>query len=135
MSDRSGYTDDCDDDVLAFGRWRAQVKSAIRGKRGQAFIRELIDSLDAMPEKHLIKNYLRKDGNVCTLGAIGARRGVDLEALDTHDYDALADVFGIAHQLIQEIEYLNDASGWEKDDEYKHRWEQMRAWAVSQLKT
>lgn len=50
---RSGYTDD-DDDPLATGRWRAQVRSAIRGKRGQAFLRELIAALDAMPEKALI---------------------------------------------------------------------------------
>ena len=32
---RHGYTDDCDDDPLALGRWRAQVASSIRGKRGQ----------------------------------------------------------------------------------------------------
>lgn len=30
---RHGYTDDCDD-VLASGRWRGIVASAIRGKRG-----------------------------------------------------------------------------------------------------
>ena len=39
---RSGYCDDYgDDDPLALGRYRAQVNSAIRGKRGQALLRRL----------------------------------------------------------------------------------------------
>ncbi len=49
---RSGYHDDMDD-VLAGGRWRAQVRSATRGKRGQRLLREMLAALDAMPEKRL----------------------------------------------------------------------------------
>ena len=36
---RSGYSDDLDNWDLI--RWRGQVSSAIRGKRGQGFLREL----------------------------------------------------------------------------------------------
>jgi len=39
---RSGYSDDCD--VWALIRWRGAVKSAIRGARGQAMLRELIQA-------------------------------------------------------------------------------------------
>lgn len=42
---RHGYSDDCHDDILSFGQWRGQVASAIRGKRGQAFLKELIAAL------------------------------------------------------------------------------------------
>ena len=43
---RSGYSDDDEDGRLAM--WRGAVQSAIRGKRGQAALRELLTALDAM---------------------------------------------------------------------------------------
>lgn len=58
---RSGYTEDCDDNWQLI-RWRGAVASAIRGKRGQAFLRELLAALDAMPEKRLIADALVFDG-------------------------------------------------------------------------
>lgn len=45
---RSGYVDDCDD-MLALGRWRGAVRSAIRGARGQSLLREALVILDALP--------------------------------------------------------------------------------------
>lgn len=127
---RSGYHDDLD--PLELGRWRAQVRSAIRGKRGQAFLRELLAVLDAMPDKRLIAHDLRKNGEVCTLGAIGAARGVNLEELDPEEHEKLADTFGIAHQLVQEIEFWNDE--WDYSGETpERRWERMRKWVVEQL--
>jgi hypothetical protein len=62
---RHGYTDDSDD-VLDLGRWRAQVSSAIRGKRGQRFLRDVIRALDALPEKRLIKNDLVNEEGAVT---------------------------------------------------------------------
>lgn len=44
-------------------RWRGAVASAIRGKRGQAFLREMLAALDAMPEKRLIAGSLVFDGH------------------------------------------------------------------------
>lgn len=60
---RHGYTDSCDDN-FALIRWRGAAKSAIRGKRGQAFLRELLAALDAMPEKRLIARELVDDSQL-----------------------------------------------------------------------
>lgn len=104
---RSGYCDDLD--TLDLGRWRGQVASAIRGKRGQQFLRDLIAALDALPEKELIAGDLVNDeGCVCALGALGKARNVDLSSIDTYEYHALGDMFNIAHQLAQEVMYEND---------------------------
>ena len=114
---RSGYNDGCESAAL----WRGQVASAIRGRRGQAFLREMLATLDEMPEKRLITEELRQDGEVCALGAVGARRGVALEGLDPYDYDRLAAIFGIARQLIQEIEYVNDEDYWRATPEQRYQ--------------
>lgn len=125
---RSGYHDDLD--PLALGQWRAQVASAIRGKRGQAFLRDFIAALDALPEKKLVKDEIvTDDGAVCALGALGKQRGVNLEALDPYDYDQLGATFGIAHQLAQEVMFWND----EWDDTPEKRWQRMRDWAVKNV--
>jgi hypothetical protein len=106
---RHGYTEDDGDDPLVLGRWRGQVASTIRGKRGQAFLREVLAALDAIPDKRLISEELKTvDGEFCTLGAVGAARGVDLEAIDPDDYDAVAAAFGIHPILAQEIMWEND---------------------------
>lgn len=55
---RAGYTDDFDGDPLELGRWRAQVASATRGKRGQKLLRDLLAALDAMPERRLVTEEL-----------------------------------------------------------------------------
>ena len=68
---RSGYSDECDGWDLI--RWRGAVASAIRGQRGQAFLREMLSALDAMPEKRLISEELERDGEVCAMGAVGQR--------------------------------------------------------------
>lgn len=136
---RSGYSDDCDGWALI--RWRGQVASAIKGKRGQAFLRELVAALDAMPDRRLIAHDLQKfrytpvgavNEGVCAIGSVGARRGVDMTALDPEDPDGIANAFGIAHQLVQEIEYENDEAWYH--DTPEHRWQRMRDWAASKLK-
>ena len=55
---RSGYHDDCEGWDLI----RGAVKSAIRGRRGQAFLKEMLAALDALPEKRLITEDLVIDG-------------------------------------------------------------------------
>ncbi len=125
---RSGYSDDYgDDDPLALGRWRGAVASSIRGKRGQAFLTEMRDALDAMPEKKLVAMELEVAGSVCAIGAVGKARGVDMSKLDPEDYSSVAGKFGIAEPLAQEIVYLNDEGGpWKETDE--HRFARMRRW-------
>ncbi len=123
---RSGYVDDCDD-PLELGRWRGRVASAIRGRRGQAFLRELRDALDAMPEKQLIADELQtEDGEVCAIGCLGAARGIDMSNLDPEDSDQVAATFGIAEVLAKEIVYENDES-WPRESP-QERWARMRKW-------
>lgn len=135
---RSGFTDDWDGEnwemIMAAGRY----KSAVRGKRGQAFLRDLLTALDAMPVKELIEDELQVDGGYCALGVLGAARGIDLSALDTYDHERLAKVFGISETLSRHVMYENDESvGWEHNQTEQRRrqkrWLQVRGWVVSEI--
>lgn len=70
---RSGYDDDCDGWALI--RWRGAVASAIRGRRGQAFLRELAEALDELPKHELIAGVAEADGDYCALRSVAARAG------------------------------------------------------------
>ncbi len=129
---RSGYTDDFDDNWQQI-MWRGQVASAIRGKRGQAFLREMIEALDAMTEKRLIAHDLIKEGEVCAIGSVGAQRGVDMQPLDPEYPEAIAATFGIATPLVREIEFLNDEAAFYTETP-EQRWSRMRDWAQRMLK-
>jgi hypothetical protein len=129
---RSGYDDSCNGWDLI--RWRGQVASAIKGKRGQTFLKELVDALDRLPAKRLIANDLIKDGEVCAMGAIGLKRNVALEKLDVDDYEGIAEAFGIAHQLVQEIEFINDEPFSYLEKTPEQRWERVKKWATDNIK-
>jgi len=108
---RSGLVEDDGDDPLAHGRWRGAVKSAINGRRGQEFLRELAAALDAMPEKVLVAGELQaENGCHCTLGVIGQKRGLDVASMDIDDYDAIATSLGVNAKIAQEIMWENDES-------------------------
>ena len=125
---RSGYVDDVEDNWSLI-RWRGAVSSAIRGKRGQAFLREMVDALDAMPVKELTKNSLRdEDGCVCALGAVASARGLDVAPLDPDDSESVAGAFGLSDALAREIVYLNDEGAWYRETP-SERWRRMRQWA------
>ena len=133
---RHGYIEFEGDDPLAEGRWLGAILSAKRGKRGQSFFRELIEALDAMPEKVLAARSFTRGGEVCALGAVALKRGIDVSEFeppegddswdDEVDHSALADTFGIAKCLAREIMYEND-------DEYcketpEQRYIRIRKW-------
>jgi hypothetical protein len=127
---RSGYSDDCEGWDLI--RWRGAVASAIRGKRGQAFLRELLAALDALPEKRLIANTLEEEGAYCAIGSVGRLRGVDMSGVDPEYREQVAQTFGVAEALAAEIMYENDEGGhWKETPE--ERFQRMRAWVVKQL--
>lgn len=134
---RSGYIDD-NDDVLSFGRWRGRVASAIRGKRGQHLLRDLIAALDALPEKKLIAHTVEQDGCFCALGAVAHLRGTDLDqgqnGGEGYDFEAdrAAARLDIAEPLAKEVVYMNDEAWWD-DETPESRWTRMRQWAVSNL--
>ncbi|MGO0633404.1 hypothetical protein ACTORR_25850 [Pseudomonas sp. SAR267] len=139
---RSGYSDDCSGWGLIC--WRGAVAAAIRGKRGQAFLVELRDALDAMPDKRLVTDTLEAGGEFCTLGALGAKRGLDMSLIDAHDRESVAQAFGIAEALAAEIVYENDESPGQfvQDDVGRwvlirdtpeSRWQRMRNWVESNI--
>lgn len=128
---RSGYSDD-DYDQWAAIRWSGALASAIRGKRGQAFLRELLAALDALPEKKLIAEELEKNGCVCALGAVGKARAIDMAPIDPEDRDRVATVFGIPYTLACQIMYENDRDNWRVITE-EERFIRMRRWAEHQL--
>lgn len=128
---RSGYTDDCED-MWAHIRWRGAVNSAIKGKRGQKLLRELIAGLDAMPEKGLIAQELEADGEYCALGVVGCGRGIDLKSIDPEDYFAVAKAFDISEALAREIVFVNDEAGY-YGTTAEQRWRIVRNWAEENL--
>lgn len=128
---RSGYTDDCDD-KWAMIRWRGAVTSAIRGRRGQAFLVEMAAALDAMPDKSLIAEELERDGEVCALGAVGKVRGIDMSKVDPEEYESVAHLFGIPQSLAQEIMYENDELG--RNITPDGRWVRVRSWVENHLR-
>ncbi len=142
---RAGYTNDGYNDWRAI-MYRGAVASAIRGKRGQAFLRELLAALEAMPEKKLIAGRLERDGCHCALGVIGAARGIDLKALEApydcvpedidligeDDHDRMAAAYGVAQALLREVQYENDEYWLPETDE--QRWQRMRDWVREQLR-
>jgi hypothetical protein len=133
---RSGYSDYWD----AEGNWemicwRGAVKSAIRGKRGQAFLREMLQALDALPEKRLIAEDLVSEEGCCALGAVALQRGLDVSEIDPTDRDAVAKLFGIAGALAAETAYMNDEGRYYCSDETpEQRFSCMRAWVAAQIR-
>ena len=131
---RSGYHDDGDQWALI--RWRGAVASAIRGKRGQAFLQEMLMAMDALPERKLIRNELDRDGAVCALGAVGRARGLNMSSLDPEDPEHIADIFGVPPALAREIMFENDEHFWGSSEVEPdtRRFERMRRWVESNIK-
>ena len=128
---RSGYTDDYDHEWKLI-MYRGAVASAIRGKRGQSFLREMLVALDSLPQKRLIENDFVRDGEVCAIGSVGVRRGINMMELDPEDPDAIAKTFGIASALVREIEYKNDEGSYNIETP-EHRFHRVRAWVAINL--
>lgn len=62
--------------------WNANLIRHMRGRAGQAVLRELREALLSLPEKRLINGRLADEsGCVCTVGALAAHRGVSLKEL------------------------------------------------------
>lgn len=81
---RSGYIDDgdCDstEDFLRMCGWNANVRRCLGGRTGQAFMWELYQALEALPERRLIQGALEDHGAYCALGAVARARGEEIPA-------------------------------------------------------
>lgn len=144
---RTGYDDDGTN--IHWINWRGAVASAIRGRRGQEFLRELLSALDAMETKALIRHELcgREKFSMslshwgihdveiesqCALGVIGKRRGLDLGRIDVDDFSYIHTPFGIANAMAREIEFVNDDMGpWGETPIERYR--RVRSWVEKQL--
>ena len=134
---RSGYSDV--GDGWEFILWRGAVRSAIRGKLGQQFLRELIVALDTLPNHRLIDSSFKKSGDVCALGSVAKMRGLfvdDIEPDDDGYVDGatVATRFGIAPALAREIMYENDEATYYAETP-EARWRRMRGWAIANIGT
>ena len=127
---RAQYGEDIDGWDLI--RWRGAVAKAIKGKRGQAFLREMLIALDALPDKRLIAHELEKDGEVCAIGSVGKARGIDLSTVDPEDYGGVAATFGVSRALVREIEFVNDDwLGYRETPE--QRFQLVRSWVAKHI--
>ena len=131
---RSGYSEDCDN----LGLWRGAVDRAIRGKRGQIFLREMAAALDAMPVKKLIAGEIaRDDGHVCAIGSVAIARKFDVSKIDIYDGEEVGNMFGVAQALALEIAYENDEGGFRpygaKAETDTERWTRMRRWVAANI--
>lgn len=138
---RSGYCEDYDDEFPgALNLYRQAVNRALTGKRGQAFLREMLVALDALPEKRLVAEELQDTATreVCAIGSVGRMRGMDMSRLDPENAFEIVSKFGIAETMVREIEFIND-----DDFGYDHRssntpedrFVRVRKWVESQIKT
>lgn len=140
---RSGY-DCCVENDWSLIRYRGQVASATRGKRGQALLRAALEALDALEDKRLAQgNMTEVDGCRCMLGVVAATRGQDEEAarLDAL-YDIEDDVgyiaeasslFDIAEPLVREIVFENDECG-PLGEAPERRFTRMRKWLMDNIR-
>lgn len=134
---RSGYLDDCENLEL----YRGTVNRSIRGRRGQAFIRELISALDAMPVKELAANLFVEEsegGKCCAMGAVALARGLPRERLAqfNDEYAAgAANLLGISNAMASEIAFENDGHEFWGTDKFtdEQRFEYMRSWATGNI--
>ena len=129
---RSGYSDDCGGAELNL--WHGAVESALRGKRGQALLADLVAGLDAMPIKRLVSNELiTAAGEFCSLGVVACQRGIvaQIENLNPEDRDGVARTFGIAKALAAEIVFMNDE--YQSSETPEVKWSRMRKWASDRL--
>lgn len=127
---RSGYLYDLSNWDLI--RWRGQVTSSIKGQRGQRLLKDLAEAMDSMSNKRLITDELKTvGGEYCALGTVGLRRGLDMDNIDPHNYEIVAEKFDITAQLAQEIVYQNDEVGYNETPE--QRWQRIRDWVNKKL--
>lgn len=139
----SRYCDSDDYDyVWMEGQAAGAMRSAIRGRRGQRLLRDLIAGLDALPVPELAAGSLEdpETGCVCALGAVRLQRGADAVPLrfDPTDPDIrwhdLAEPFDISQTLAHAVICQNEAYDRRNDEQSRRRrWLTVRGWAVRNL--
>jgi hypothetical protein len=127
--------------------WAANVERSLKGKKGQAALRELEAALLALPEKRLIADHLEANGEVCALGALGRYKQTPLPAEPKHsdeygewqeDYEIeelmvnFGQSLGVPRLVAVEIVCRNDDKWLHNTPET--RYQRMLSWTRKQLR-
>lgn len=126
--------------------YRASVERAIKGKRGQKFLRNLLAAMDALPVKELYQgdlvsiDYDEKTGQNYTLGycALGTvckdKMSIDdLLKIDSFDHQELSRLFNISPRMAAEIMFENDeGESWLAETPVQ-RFDRMRLWVAGNI--
>lgn len=146
---RSGYVDADEYDYWTWIRYRGAVNSALKGRRGQKALVELVQALDVMPQKKLAANAFGGQLGVCALGALAKARGVDLSDLqpdlgscpekaeawevDEVNWHELGRRLNIAQSMAREVMYENDDEFDNSEQGQRRRWKRIRDWALAEM--
>ena len=131
---RSGYSDDGWDDQWAMICYRGAVASAFRGRRGQAFMKEMLAALDRIETRRLIADELVHNGEACAIGAVALARGLDVTGLDPEHLEGVAANFGISEAMAREIVFENDDDfSYSRKETPEARYMRMRKWVESHI--
>ncbi len=134
------YDDDCDPGEE--GLRQGWLHSAIRGKRGQRFLHDLVEALDALPAPELSCGSLEdaETGCCCAFGAVRRLRGPENVRLWFHPEeedmtpDSLAEPFDVPQTLAWAVVQANEEmSSGNTEQDRRRRWTEVRAWAACKL--
>lgn len=103
---RINYSDD-ENYPGQFELWQANCQRSLKGKRGQAALRELEAALLALPHKRLIARAVAANGDVCAVGAVLLlRKTKEVGSLDAAQQALEADMGEVDEQGFIETEDL-----------------------------
>jgi len=131
-----------DEDWDYSGLQQGWLRSAVRGKRGQSFLRELVAALDALPTPELSAGALEDEqsGCCCAFGAVRRLRGPENVKICFHPEEEdvspcdLAEPFGVSSTLAWAVVQVNeDMAESNTERARRRRWADVRAWAVRHL--
>jgi len=124
------------------GQQAGALRSAIRGRRGQQLLRDLVAALDALSVPELSAGALEHEelGCCCAFGVVRRYRGPDAVPLYYHpteedlDPPHFTEPFNVAPALAWAVVESNE--GWSDSNQEsarRQRWARVRAWAVKHL--
>jgi hypothetical protein len=119
-----------------FGLWEGNCRRSIKGKAGQAALRELEAALLALPEKRLIVGELENAaGEVCALGALKRYKGVEEVKADPEwEMEEVGVELGMPRLVAWQVVYVNDEGvDWRSLASPEERYEKVLAWVRTQL--
>lgn len=92
-----------------FEIWQANCRRSLRGRKGQAALRELETALVALESKRLIAHALEnEDGDVCAIGALVKAKGIAPKADPEWQMEDVGVECGLPRLVAWKVVELND---------------------------